>query len=67
MSLPTNIFYILAFHLNRQTGALSKTIDRGSRGISFVLSAMLFNIVPTFLELSMVCGILVSKHLRVFI
>nr|QTW43700.1 ABCB7 [Eurytemora affinis] len=48
----------LAFHLNRQTGALSKTIDRGSRGISFVLSAMLFNIVPTFLELSMVCGIL---------
>jgi len=48
----------LAFHLNRQTGALSKTIDRGSRGISFVLSAMLFNIVPTLLELSLVCGIL---------
>jgi len=48
----------LGFHLNRQTGALSKTIDRGSRGISFVLSAMLFNIVPTFLELSLVCGIL---------
>merc|ERR1719283_405548 len=48
----------LAFHLNRQTGALSKTIDRGSRGISFVLSALVFNIVPTFLELSLVCGIL---------
>eukprot|EP00088_Acartia_fossae_P021483 TRINITY_DN2291_c0_g1_i3.p1 TRINITY_DN2291_c0_g1~~TRINITY_DN2291_c0_g1_i3.p1 ORF type:complete len:713 (-),score=145.01 TRINITY_DN2291_c0_g1_i3:79-2190(-) len=48
----------LSFHLNRQTGGLSKTIDRGSRGISFVLSAMLFNIFPTFLELSMVCGIL---------
>jgi len=48
----------LGFHLNRQTGALSKTIDRGSRGISFVLSAMLFNIVPTLLELSLVCGIL---------
>ena len=48
----------LSFHLNRQTGALSKTIDRGSRGISFVLSAMLFNIAPTILELSMVCGIL---------
>jgi len=48
----------LSFHLNRQTGALSKTIDRGSRGISFVLSAMLFNIVPTLLELGLVCGIL---------
>jgi len=48
----------LAFHLNRQTGALSKTIDRGSRGISFVLSAMLFNIAPTIIELSLVCGIL---------
>ena len=33
----------LAFHLNRQTGALSKTIDRGSRGISFTLSALVFN------------------------
>ncbi len=51
----------LSFHLNRQTGALSKTIDRGSRGISFVLTAMVFNIVPTALELSLVCGILAWK------
>jgi ATP-binding cassette subfamily B (MDR/TAP) protein 7 len=51
----------LTFHLNRQTGALSKTIDRGSRGISFVLTAMVFNIVPTALELSLVCGILAYK------
>ena len=50
-----------AFHLNRQTGALSKTIDRGSRGISFVLSALVFNVVPTFLEMSLVCGILVTS------
>jgi len=48
----------LSFHLNRQTGALSKTIDRGSRGISFVLSALVFNVLPTILELSMVCGVL---------
>merc|ERR1719336_3396203 len=51
----------LTFHLNRQTGALSKTIDRGSRGISFVLSALVFNAVPTLLELSLVCGILAYK------
>ena len=50
----------LAFHLNRQTGALSKTIDRGSRGISFVLSALVFNVVPTLLELSIVCGVLAA-------
>ena len=37
----------LQFHLNRQTGALSKTIDRGSRGIATVLNAMVFNIFPT--------------------
>jgi len=48
----------LSFHLNRQTGALSKTIDRGSRGISFVLSALVFNVAPTLVELGLVCAIL---------
>ena len=47
--------------MNRQTGALSKTIDRGSRGISFVLSALVFNVVPTMLELSLVCSVLAYK------
>lgn len=51
----------LAFHLNKQTGALSKTIDRGSRGINFVLSAMVFNIVPTIFELALVSSILGVK------
>ncbi|XP_017100432.2 iron-sulfur clusters transporter ABCB7, mitochondrial isoform X1 [Drosophila bipectinata] len=51
----------LAFHLNKQTGALSKTIDRGSRGINFVLSAMVFNIVPTIFELALVSSILGFK------
>ncbi|XP_074039778.1 ATP binding cassette subfamily B member 7 [Leptinotarsa decemlineata] len=51
----------LGFHLQRQTGALSKTIDRGSRGINFVLSAMVFNIVPIVFELSLVSAILGLK------
>ncbi|XP_047520946.1 iron-sulfur clusters transporter ABCB7, mitochondrial isoform X1 [Pieris napi] len=51
----------LAFHLGRQTGALSKTIDRGSRAINFVLSAMVFNVVPTAFELALVCSILGLK------
>ncbi|KAJ8731711.1 hypothetical protein PYW08_014441 [Mythimna loreyi] len=51
----------LSFHLGRQTGALSKTIDRGSRAINFVLSAMVFNIVPTIFELTLVSTILGLK------
>ncbi|KAF5288716.1 hypothetical protein FQA39_LY15288 [Lamprigera yunnana] len=56
----------LSFHLTRQTGALSKTIDRGSRGINFVLSAMVFNIVPTIFELALVSTILGIKCGGVF-
>ncbi|CAG7718880.1 unnamed protein product [Allacma fusca] len=52
----------LSFHLNRQTGALSKTIDRGSRGINFVLTAMVFNILPTAFELSLVSAVLGYKY-----
>ncbi|KAF7997282.1 hypothetical protein HCN44_005559 [Aphidius gifuensis] len=48
----------LEFHLGRQTGALSKMIDRGSRGINFVLTAMVFNVVPTVFELALVSAIL---------
>ncbi|XP_068668673.1 ABC transporter B family member 25, mitochondrial [Aristolochia californica] len=51
----------LQYHLSRQTGALSRIIDRGSRGINFILSAMVFNVVPTILEISMVSGILAYK------
>ncbi|XP_043913624.1 iron-sulfur clusters transporter ABCB7, mitochondrial isoform X2 [Protopterus annectens] len=48
----------LGFHLSRQTGALSKAIDRGTRGISFVLSALVFNLGPTAFEVALVSSIL---------
>nr|XP_015206565.1 PREDICTED: ATP-binding cassette sub-family B member 7, mitochondrial [Lepisosteus oculatus] len=51
----------LGFHLSRQTGALSKAIDRGTRGISFVLSALVFNLGPTVFEVALVSGILYYK------
>ncbi|XP_077297885.1 ATP binding cassette subfamily B member 7 isoform X2 [Arctopsyche grandis] len=51
----------LNFHLTKQTGALSKTIDRGSRAINFVLTAMVFNVVPTIFELALVSSILGIK------
>lgn len=48
----------LGYHLSRQTGALNRIIDRGSRAINFILSSMVFNVVPTILEIAMVSGIL---------
>ncbi|KAK1321579.1 hypothetical protein QJS10_CPA03g00029 [Acorus calamus] len=51
----------LRYHLSRQTGALNRVIDRGSRAINFILTATVFNVVPTFLEIFMVSGILAYK------
>lgn len=48
----------LAFHLDRKTGGLARDIERGTRGISFLLRFTLFNIVPTLLEILMVTTIL---------
>ncbi|KAG9773255.1 ABC transporter-like protein, partial [Aureobasidium melanogenum] len=52
----------LKFHLSRQTGGLTRALDRGTKGISFLLTSMLFHIFPTVLEISMVCGILTYKY-----
>jgi ATP-binding cassette subfamily B (MDR/TAP) protein 7 len=55
----------LRFHLSRQTGGLARAIDRGTRGINFVLTSMVFNILPTILEIGLVCSILVCRVRRV--
>jgi ATP-binding cassette subfamily B protein len=52
----------LDFHLNRQTGGLSRDIDRGTSGISFLMRFMVFNIVPTLLEIIMVVTILYINY-----
>lgn len=52
----------LRFHLQRQTGGVSRDIERGTRGISFLLNFMLFNILPTLLEISLVAIILISRY-----
>jgi len=48
----------LRYHLERQTGGLSRVIERGVKGIEFLLAFTLFNILPTLLEIAMVCGVL---------
>ncbi|KAF1848319.1 iron-sulfur clusters transporter-like protein atm1 [Cucurbitaria berberidis CBS 394.84] len=52
----------LSFHLSKQTGGLTRAIDRGTKGISFLLTSMVFHIVPTALEISLVCGILTYQY-----
>ncbi|MGZ3692286.1 MAG: ABC transporter transmembrane domain-containing protein, partial [Pseudobdellovibrio sp.] len=51
----------LAFHLDRQTGGLSRVIERGTRAIQTVLSFMLFNIIPTLFEILLVTAIFYRK------
>ncbi|HVG82236.1 MAG TPA: ABC transporter ATP-binding protein/permease [Methylomirabilota bacterium] len=48
----------LRFHLDRQTGGLSRAIERGTKGIDFLLSYVLFSVLPTLLEIALVSGIL---------
>lgn len=47
----------LKYHLERKTGGLSRVIERGTRGIDFLLRFMLFNILPTLLEIGMITSI----------
>ncbi len=46
----------IRFHLNRQTGGLTTAINRGSKGIEFLLRFMLLNFAPTFIEILLVCA-----------
>lgn len=48
----------MRFHMDRATGGLSRVIERGTRGIAIALNFMLFNIIPTILEIFLVAGIL---------
>ena len=52
----------LRFHLDRQTGGVSRDIERGTRGISFLLTFLLFNILPTLLEIGLVAAVLLVKY-----
>ncbi len=56
----------LRFHLQRQTGGISRDIERGTRGISFLLNFMIFNIVPTLVEIGLVMIILLTHYDAIF-
>src|SRR5262245_24947162 len=51
----------LRFHLERQTGGMTRDIERGTRGISTLLSYMIFAIIPVILEFSLVAAVMIAK------
>ena len=52
----------LDFHQTKRSGALSRTVDRGSRSVDFLLRILAFNLVPTGLELVLAAGVLAGKY-----
>ncbi len=56
----------LRYHLERNTGAISRDMERGAQSISSILNYLVFNIVPTAAELTLVAGILFSQYDRHF-
>jgi ATP-binding cassette subfamily B protein len=52
----------LRFHLARQTGGLTRDVERGTRGISTLVSFALFSILPTLVEIGLVSAILVARY-----
>jgi len=51
----------MRFHLERQTGGVTRDIERGTRGISTLLSYLLFSIIPVILEFGLVAAVLLAK------
>src|SRR5471030_2308594 len=52
----------LRFHLNRQTGGMTRDIERGTRAVGSLISYTLFNILPTLVEITLVLGYLVTHY-----
>jgi ATP-binding cassette subfamily B protein len=52
----------LRYHLERKTGGLSRDIDRGTRSVSSLMNYMVFSILPTLVEITMIAGILLTRY-----
>jgi ABC-type transport system involved in Fe-S cluster assembly fused permease/ATPase subunit len=52
----------LRFHLERKTGGLSRDIDRGTRSVSSLMNYMVFSILPTLVEITLIAFILLSRY-----
>ncbi|MCU7885478.1 MAG: metal ABC transporter permease, partial [Candidatus Thiodiazotropha sp. (ex Lucinoma annulata)] len=56
----------LRFHLERQTGAISRDLERGTRSVSTILNYMVFSIIPMVVEFSLVAAVLLTQYEIIF-
>jgi ATP-binding cassette subfamily B protein len=56
----------LRYHLDRQSGAISRDLERGTRSVATILNYMVFSIIPVLVELSLIAAILLAKYDPVF-
>jgi len=56
----------LRYHLERQTGAISRDLERGTRSVSSILNYMVFSVLPILVEFALVAGILITRYAPVF-
>src|SRR5262249_22698891 len=56
----------LRFHLERQTGGMTRDIERGTRAVNSLISYSLYNIIPTLIEVALVLGLLAWKFDAIF-
>ncbi|EIC23367.1 ABCB family ABC transporter ATP-binding protein/permease [Thiorhodovibrio frisius] len=56
----------LRYHLERQSGAISRDLERGTRSVSTILNYMVFSVIPVLVEFSLVAAVLLTKYALVF-
>ncbi len=56
----------LRYHLERQSGAVSRDLERGTRSVSTILNYMVFSVIPVLVEFTLVAGVLLTKYALVF-
>ncbi|MBK5970082.1 metal ABC transporter permease [Thiorhodovibrio winogradskyi] len=56
----------LRYHLERQSGAISRDLERGTRSVSTILNYMVFSVIPVLVEFSLVAAVLLTKYELVF-
>jgi len=56
----------LRYHLGRQSGAISRDLERGTRSVATILNYLVFSVIPVVVEFTLVAGVLLTKYAPVF-
>ncbi|MFW6258768.1 MAG: ABC transporter transmembrane domain-containing protein, partial [Halochromatium sp.] len=58
--------HLLSYHLGRQSGAVSRDLERGTRSIATILNYLVFSVIPVLVEFALVAGVLLTKYEPIF-